>query len=288
MKKNIVADTNVWYDIANGNINILTEIKKHGRLCATPINLLEIASKIDENNFEIRKNAAKAVLHHADRFLQSNEWYLERYWGFGTVDDIDWKQGFITISKANSPTALQEGFRDLENSVRRKQNTPLLLEWRTLQYADFKSSVVKAVKEILPGYIRETPNGIKMARLTNPNDMAFFDSKEFEDATLSAIYFRMKLGFNLENKNCNCPKDLNHKLRMIGMQKLGPYVRAYAQYLKYLATQQAKPDENDLGDHEAFMYLQDKNWILATADKRWINIANIVCPKQLIDLLPLK
>ena len=53
-------------------------------------------------------------------------------------------------------------------------------------------------------------------------------------------------------------------------------------------TAPAFPDENDLGDHDAFLYLQNKNWILATSDKRWVAISNEVCPDNLLDLLPYK
>ena len=49
--KNIIVDTNVWYDIADGNTDILNAIKNEGVLCATPINMLEISSKVNAGNF---------------------------------------------------------------------------------------------------------------------------------------------------------------------------------------------------------------------------------------------
>ena len=62
-------------------MKILNHLKNTGKLCAKPLNILEISSKANEANFTIRKNAAQAILTHADRFLHSNEEYLARYWG---------------------------------------------------------------------------------------------------------------------------------------------------------------------------------------------------------------
>ena len=66
---------------------------------------------------------------------------------------------------------------------------------------------------------------------------------------------------------------------MLNSKKIEVYIKAYNQYLKYLATQKATPNENDLGDYEAIMHLQNK---------RWINIVNTVFPKQLTNLLEYK
>lgn len=45
---------------------------------------------------------------------------------------------------------------------------------------------------------------------------------------------------------------------------------------------------DNLGDHDAFLYLQNRNWILATSDRRWVAIAEEVCPNNLLNLLPYK
>jgi hypothetical protein len=90
----------------------------------------------------------------------------------------------------------------------------------------------------------------------------------------------------------DCAKSLrskpNRKLLDAVGNKLDIYFKAYAQYLRYLVTTPAKPNGNDLGDFEVFMYLQNKNWILATRDGRWAKIAQKVCPNQLIDLSKIK
>lgn len=274
--KNIVADTNIWYDIADGVIDV-NKIKTHGRLCATPINLLELVSKLDDLNFLKRKKAAEAALTHADRFLQSNETYLVRYFNGKSSDNFDWKEGFSTLTKASSLEELRDGFIDFQNNVIRSQNTQLILEWREHQYMDFRTEVIKAVEQILPGYENALQQNGKIPKITNMKLVDFFDSDEFFRASLKAAKWRMKLSPNTKKIKINkISNEVAHKLTV--------YLKAYAAYLKYLATQEAKPQMNDLGDHEAFMYLQNKNWVLATSDKRWVNIAKEVCPSQVLNL----
>lgn len=286
--KNIITDTNVWYDIGNGNIEILNHLKKIGKLCATPLNILEIASKVNKENFTIRKNAAQAILAHADRFLHSNEEYLARYWGVKLNAQVQWREGAKTLSKASSPQELMNGYIDVLENVRRKHDTTLLKYWRTYQYKDFENSVIKAIEHIHPTYIKKASIPREFRRLNDPELIALFDSDEMKNSGILSTYERVKLIFKVDNLKNALRDKPSSKMFKNAKPKVEIYINAYNQYLKHLATQKAAPDENDLGDHEAFMYLQNKNWCLATSDKRWIHIANIVCPNQLINLLQYK
>lgn len=282
---NIVADTNVWYNIAIGNINILDKIKsKGGMLCATPINILEIVSKIDINNFEIRKKAAQAILDNANRYLMSNEIYLTRYWGFVVNDEIHWKDAVLSLSRAPSYIDLLNGYIDLKDNVKRKQNLKLLNEWRQFQYKDFNNGVINGIKSIHPGYLEMKIDGNlkknkKIKKLFNISNDDVIES-------FFVCYERAKLVLK-ENK-IDSPEFPNKMMLKKAIPKIRNFVFAYIEYLTFLATTPAKPDKNDLGDFDVFLYLQNKNWLLATSDKRWVSIAKKVCPNNLLDLTNLK
>ncbi|MCI4405951.1 MAG: hypothetical protein JHC35_01545, partial [Sulfuricurvum sp.] len=208
--KTIIADTNVWYAIGTGKKCILDIIKTHnGKLCATPISLFEIMSKIDESNFELRKNAAIAVLNHADRIVDNNEAYMERYFGCATGrnDHINWKQGFITISKANSIDELMNGFTDYADGFYRKCNIPFVKDWRNFHYKDFRGGIIKSIENnLIPKYIKQMPNGQqKIAKLTDPSIIALFDSSEYYEETIKAIYYRMMLGLQVDKRKHKSP-----------------------------------------------------------------------------------
>jgi len=283
--KNIIADTNVWYDIANGNTDILNAIKSKGKLCATPINMLEISSKVNKGNFQDRKNAAKAIIDYADRYLMSNEVYLVRYWGLNINDLIQWKEAAATLSRANSLSDLTNGYDDPIDNVKRKHNLDLLFRWRDYQYKDFKDGVIRGIESIHPGYNKRNLKG-NLRRLTDPNLISLFDADYVFEASVLMTYERAKMA--LKDEAVNYPDRPTKDMIKTASPKLKNYLSAYNKYLKYLAVTPAFPDENDLGDHDAFLYLRNKNWILATSDKRWIAIANEVCPNNLLDLLPYK
>lgn len=285
--KNIVADTNVWYDIANENQNVLQEIKSKGSLCATPINILEIASKIDVNNFQQRQKVAKAIAKYADRFLQSNEDYLGRYWNVRISDTVKWEEATKTVSRAPSFQDLMNGYYDSIDNVRRRHNTELLKEWRGFHYEDFNEKVIKAIESVHPNYMNRTSSG-NLRRLVDQKLISQFDSDEMQIASILMTYERVKLAIKVDKINTKYKEKPSQKDVKQVFHKIKNYINAYFQYLKYLATTPAAPDENDLGDHEAFMYLQNKNWILATSDKRWVQIANEICPQNLLNLLPYK
>ncbi len=60
----------------------------------------------------------------------------------------------------------------------------------------------------------------------------------------------------------------------------------YIEYIKDILKRGSKPDKNDLGDFENFMYLQNDDYILATRDKKMINICRKVYPNRILDLNP--
>lgn len=283
--KNIIADTNLWYDIAGGNTDILNAIKNEGVLCATPINMLEISSKVNAGNFQDRKNAAKAIVDHADRYLMSNEIYLARYWGFNVNDSVQWKEAAITLSRVDSLSDLTNGYVDPIDNVRRKHNLDVLFAWRDYQYKDFKDSVARGIESIHPRYNQRTPSG-NLRRLTDSSLISLFDDDYDFESSVLVTYERAKMA--LKDEKVDYPNKPTKKMIKIASPKLKNYLNVYNKYLKFLATAPAFPDENDLGDHDAFLYLQNKNWIIATSDKRWVAIANEVCPNNLLNLLPYK
>lgn len=287
MGKYIVADTNIWYAIADGKLDP-NELKAKGKLCATPLSLIEIGSGVNDDTFTQRQKAASAMISYADIFLKSINFYLAQYLGYKGKPEIDWIQGAVTITKATSPKELIEGFTDFQDKVTRKQNTPFLNDWKKQQYNDFKQKIIELISNIHPDYITQTENGKEqLLPLTDEIIIKLFDTEEFFMSGKNMAYERMKMCVRDDYIN-RLPKTLNKKLLETLENKLDVYLKVYAQYIKVLVTTPAKPDGNDLGDFEVFMYLQNKNWILATRDKRWAKIAQKVCPNQLIDLSEIK
>jgi hypothetical protein len=151
---NLVADTNVWYDVGAGRRNPATLKSGANRLIATPISFLEIASSIDERTFTERTEAAKAVLAHADQIANDSECHLRNIWGLSAPPSFPWIEGFKALAQAASVPQLKTGVDDLQERVRRTLNVPLAGAWRAYHWQDFADqvAVAVAVDQHCPGY----------------------------------------------------------------------------------------------------------------------------------------
>ena len=97
---NLIADTNVWYDIHSGNRDPKVLKSGNHRLIATPTSFLEIASGIVERTLSERTGAAKAVLAHADDIADDSESHIARLWRLPAPSTFPWMEGFKAIANA--------------------------------------------------------------------------------------------------------------------------------------------------------------------------------------------
>lgn len=259
-----ILDTNIWREMAHENKNVISYISSlDGELCATTVTLFELLSNISESNFDSRKKAAQVIIDKATLFIKSPEHVLASYFGAnGGEEDIDYKEGFIGIANARSIQDLINGYNDSKAKVRRKFDISLLLNWRNHHYEDFKMKMTEAIESVLPGYKDYVENNVKRRAKISKDDLKEFDSQEFYDEAMRGVLYRANLASNGDTPST-----------LVETSKVENYIKVYISYLKKLAIQGAKPDVNDLGDHDQFLYLQDENWKLITTDKRWNTIA---------------
>jgi len=274
---NLIADTNVWYDIAAGR-RIPAKLKSGGHtLHATPISFFEIVSLIDERNWEERRSACQAVLDHADSILVDSETHLASLCGQSTVNlKFDWSDGFKATAQATSKTELESGVQNFTEGLVRKVNIPFLAAWRGYQWKDFEQKIIGVVDQYVAGYKdARLKNRMKQANATERADLAaIIQSADIQDGIYKTIFVRALLVGNQPNREPT-PAELSTVKK-----QLQPYALAYLEYLARCAT--FAPQSNDLGDHECFMYLQDDMRFLSS-DKRWIDIAKTVCPHFYLD-----
>jgi hypothetical protein len=278
----IIADTNVWYYLSNKNNKKLNNLlKKVGTLCSTPISFLEIVSKINEGNFEKRKGVAEALIEKSQEYLPNSEIFLKQSWGFDCHDELDWKQGYGILAEAQNYQGLINGYVDLEDLMVKKLNIPLAKLWRDYKYNQFYYDIAKAINTLIPNYIKKINSAGKIPKIKDATKLSLFNEQNFIDTIIKTTWHRLTL------YNGNTP-EIKGKLTDGKFQKakhkLSPYAKAYAEYLKYLCEFGAKPEGNDAGDLECFLYLRDKDYIIATAETRWIKIGNKACPGQILDI----
>lgn len=275
---NLIADTNIWYDISRGLRDPSILKQKGHKLFAQPTSLLEISSKISDHTLKERRAAAKAVLDHADDIMTSTEIHLTKIWNLESEDaPIDWRQGFAAIAGAKNLSELERGVVDIEAFVIRSLNVKVSNIWRTYHWEDFKNKVEDAIDEHKPGYKNARRQGKTLHM--NKHEGAKFEFMITSPCAQKAILLGMyERALKVIGKKFENPTDQQISEAVLS---LGPYVKAYSRYLVKCATIFV-PDSNDFGDLECFIYLQDQNRLL-TSEKRWIGIANEICPKFIFD-----
>lgn len=128
----LIADTNVWYDIASG-VRDPSALKAGGNLLkATPTSLLEITSLINNCNFIQRQAAARAVVEHADGVIVDSDSHCATLCGFNlSHEPVDWIQAYRATANAKSPDELTNGVPNFVDKVIGRVNVSLARKWRT-------------------------------------------------------------------------------------------------------------------------------------------------------------
>lgn len=271
----LVGDTNVFYDLAEGTRDpeVLKANGKH-RLCVSPVAFLEIASKIDVNNFEKRKRAARAVLDHADVYLKDTERHLAEIWRFPIPPlAADWREGLKAIANAADLAALEKGVPDFQDRVVRKVAVDVAFDWREKHYDDFAERFIDEIASEVPRYRREKGGPKYLAGVSADEFRKKFNDPGFLLAVLFATQMRVALHLK------EMPEDELRKIlpdahtHDAALKALEPYVKMYRQYVIESATERM-PKANDWGDLEYFIYLQGDRR-LVTREKRWIASARV-------------
>lgn len=275
---NLIADTNVWYDVGLGGRNPAALKSGGNRLIATPTSFLEIASRIDERTFPERKAAAQAVVSFADEIAPDCESHLAQLWGFEVPGPgMEWVEGFRAIAQAASPSELDQGVCDFDARVTRTVKLSIAAHWREYHWNDFRDRVVEALDQHIRGYRAARAAG-------RSKQLGKEDGKTFAKA-MRSVEVRE---FVVKSTFCRALLVVSQDLREPTREEYGrtePLVSAYADaYIEYVigcATEFA-PQPNDLGDSECFLYLQDDGRFLSS-DARWVGIARRACPSRTCD-----
>ena len=265
----VTADTNVFYYLGNGSATKTNFVFEGEQLYATPVNALELVSGITLKSWKARKAAAAAIVENGV-MLADPESHLVSIFKRSTAAPEDfWLEGMKALAQASSEDELGSGVSDFKEKVTRSVKTEFAKAFRASHYEDFVKDVAKACDQLVPGYADAVANQTQAPIVEKANRKAireFFLSPLF----VATVFFgglahRYKL---IANTTIDIQKDETFD----ALRDLAPYCAVYGAYLKGLATERRKPDVNDWGDLELFLYLQPDTYIV-TAEKRWRALA---------------
>jgi hypothetical protein len=276
MPTELIADTNVWYDLAAGR-RYRSDQALAGRLFATPSSFLEITGKLTTRSFGERRDAAQAVLDYADDIIDDPETYLARVWDLGTPNfGIDWQGGFVAIRDSKSLAEVVGGVRDSAIGIIRRVNVQAAEAARLDHWDAFAREVEDLIEEEVPGYRESRAKG-KFKRMRGSAWEAYEKKmlaptmiNEFIDATHARACVAVG----------QPPTRPSPTKRLQAGPAVSVYAHLYAAYFLGCAREFA-PQPNDWGDLEHFIYADGRR-VIVTSDQRWHRLAAKVGVSQAI------
>ena len=275
MTKTVILDTNVLYDIGLNRVRIEDIGRPKEHLCYSPISIIELVSKLDDRSFADRKAAAGVILKHRIDELPDPESYLTTAFGYKLAEPApSYSDAVRALAKGQSLEEVRSGVPDYEIRVRRRLNVPFAATWREKVEQEWVDSLITLMAENIPGFQewyakdpeKRASSVPKLRGEEKKKFLAGMKSREWSARIISACQMRAFF-------KADIPTKLRAHEFAAAIPKIECYSRMYTHYLIRLMTEGFLPQQNDSGDIDLFLYSIDDDYVVATKDNRWINIA---------------
>ena len=275
MTKTVILDTNVLYDIGLNRVRIEDIGRPKEHLCYSPISIIELVSKLDDRSFADRKTAAGVILKHRIDELPDPESYLTTAFGYKLAEPApSYSDAVRALAKGQSLEEVRSGVPDYEIRVRRRLNVPFAATWREKVEQEWVDSLITLMAENIPGFQewyakdpeKRASSVPKLRGEEKKKFLAGMKSREWSARIISACQMRAFF-------KADIPTKLRAHEFAAAIPKIECYSRMYTHYLIRLMTEGFLPQQNDSGDIDLFLYSIDDDYVVATKDNRWINIA---------------
>ncbi len=269
----VTADTNVFYYLGAGALPKEAVVGAGEELWATPVNVLEVVAGVPGGNWEQRRDAARGIVGCADQMSLDPEEHLMAIMTRQSIapapNDSLWLHGAKALAGAASEAELLGGVADFAERVVRTVKPTVATATKAEHYDGFKNDIIDVCESLLPGYraaVAARSQAPVVEKGSRKDVRAFLSSPEF----VAAVFFA---GLGERHRLCSgSALDLHSATTMDALRDLAPYCAVYGAYLRELLTARRKPEANDWGDLELFIFLQPET-LVATAEKKWWDIA---------------
>jgi hypothetical protein len=277
----LILDTNVFYDLADGSIDVTMFASSSDQLFYSSLSVLEIAGKWSPELFHKRKAAARAILDCGAAELPDQDSFLAQtiFKYILRRPIVSLKDAVIAMAKSRSVEALERGVEDRLEKVVRKVDSALVGKWRGV----VEGMWVKDMESIQD---REIPRfsawrAERAARVTNPvpklkgaRKREFLEKTHEASWNLTLVSSCHKRALLTSRKTQPAVSVMEaHETITEAVKSLSCYCSVYTQYLIRLLTGGALPDPNDSGDLELFLHAVDDEHIVVTSERKWKSMA---------------
>ena len=281
MKKTVILDTHVLYDIGLKRINIEDVWRPGERLVYSPISVIELVSKLDDWSFADRKAAASVILEHSIEELPDPESYLTEIFGYALAEPAPtYSDAVRALAEGHSLKEAQRGVPDFGNRVLRRLHIPFAATWREKSEQEWVNSLIHVMAENIPGFRKwyesdHRRQSESVPKLKKDEKKRFLDgmkSREWFAQAITACQMRAFIKADVKALGAFTKEKVDDLVAAI--PKVECYTHMYTQYLIRLMTEGLLPKKNDSGDIDLFLYSTDDDHIVATNEKKWIGLAH--------------
>ena len=276
-----ICDTNVFRYIGTGELNPDKLTSDGSTIYYSPLTVLELSSRYNENSFEHRKAAAKAILDTKSKLLPDPETYLTRdIFGFTlSEEEFDWSHAVHAMAQSSSLEELQHGVADYNAGVRRRVNLTYVKSYRDGIDRDTVQDMLTIQKQEIPGFstwwnpdpLSRTGNAPKLSGKNLEDFLQQTQDVRFAVGIIEACRDR---ALSKTNDRWPWPPTKEWVNTLAGAcVKLAFYGAVYTEYVLRLLTIGMLPKVNDWWDREITIYSSSDDHIIVTSEKKWKSIA---------------
>lgn len=283
MARNLILDTNVFYDLGAGSLTPSDIGDADETLWYSPLSVLELAGKWSSRTFLARKAAANAILASGAKELPDQDTYLTRdLFGYALKrPPVLLTDAVKAMADSHEMKSLVSGVSDFADRVVRRVSVTKVEKWRDViegKWVDDMLSIQRSEIPRFDAWHKSDPATRKqqVPRLRGRSKDTFLGSTKTPawDLTLVLnLHHRALMGAR-RMVSPNVPPTEAASTVHKAITSLSCYCGVYTQYLIRLLTDGALPEPNDSGDLELFMYAADDNHVVVTSEKKWKRIAD--------------
>ncbi len=278
--KRLICDTNVFYDLGSGRLQLADLVDQDEQLCYSPLTALELAGKWSEESHERRRDAAKAILDSDATELDDPESFLTRTFGYELAEEpLSVHQGVIAMAESGDMEELEAGVADYQNRLVRRVSVGTAERWRASTEEKWVDDILQIMRENIPnfGTWYETPTeqrAVQVPKLRGKAKATFIKGTKSNDWFLCLLLACQDRAFFKAEKSAELPSKENVAKLLGAIDQVACYAGVYTQYLIRSLTDGGLPKRNDSGDLGLFVYAVDDSHVVVTGEKKWVRMCN--------------
>jgi|LakMenEpi03Aug12_release.lakeMendotaPanAssembly.Ray.scaffolds.fasta_scaffold11273_1 hypothetical protein len=280
MQKNVIADTSLYYQLAKGTVRVEDIVARGESLVCSPLSIIEIVTKMDEQNFEYHRAAIKAMVNlKAKTFPDPHNFLANNIFGLKLNRlPYDWLEVIRGVASAADFEQMKLDIIDPTDFKKRTLSIDHTRQWREVIDEQWLQDIISILRDQVVNF-EKVHKAIKVGerssmpilRKDKDSFLDFINSPQWYIEHLGALYQRALLYGHEPSAHggANMPLDSF----MATLTSMRCYLGIYSEFLKSILSKGRLPKPADSGVLELMIYLVEDSNIVATADSKWQDYA---------------